>query len=270
MTDPRLLRDGTPRKFDRALLESARDDRAPDGSEERALAALGIGAVAIGAAVVASQGAAAPPAAVAASKIATAVALKWLGIGLAVTIATAAPVTYLVVSGAKTPEAVAPPGSAGGAAPTAPRSTSAAAPTAPPPVAEADETRAIPASALTEAIPEPPAASANGTASPPPRTSAAPARSASSLSPELDVLDRARAALAARDAAGARQALDEYQRRFPAGSLREEAELASIETLVLSGDTTSAHDAALRFLAARPSSTYGGRVRAIAKRTSIP
>jgi hypothetical protein len=87
MTEPRLLRDGTPYLFDRALLESAREDRAPDGAEEKALAALGIGAVALGAAALASQGASGPPAA--AAKIATAVALKWLGIGLAVTIATA-------------------------------------------------------------------------------------------------------------------------------------------------------------------------------------
>jgi hypothetical protein len=268
MTDPRLLREGTPRTFDRALLESARDDRAPDGSEDRALAALGIGVAIAGAVVVASQGASAPPAAAAVSKIATAVFLKWIGVGLAVTMATAVPVTYLVVTSAKT-EVVAP---------TAVPST-ARTPVATP----AGDAPAIPAGSLPAAAepsadapvalpaPAPPTTTSRAaSATSPVAIAPAPARSADSLSPELDVLDRVRAALAAHDPATARQALDEYDRRFPRGSLREEAELASIETLVASGNTAGAHEAALRFLAAHPSSTFGGRVRAIVKRTSNP
>jgi outer membrane protein assembly factor BamD (BamD/ComL family) len=92
----------------------------------------------------------------------------------------------------------------------------------------------------------------------------------SSLSPELDVLDRARHALAVHDPVAARAALDEYQRRFPRGSLREEAELASIESLVLAGDSAGTREAAARFLAAHPDSAYAGRVRAIVKRASNP
>lgn len=277
MTDPRLLREGTPRTFDRALLESARDDRAPDGSEDRALAALGVGVAIAGAVVVASHGASAPPAAAAVSKLATAVFLKWLGVGLAVTMATAAPVTYLVVTRAKT-EAVAPP--AVSAAPAA--SAAVPAPARTPGAAQADDTPGISADSLPTAS-EPSAAAPVTVPTPAPATTTAraassatspvavaPARSADSLSPELDVLDRVRAALAAHDPATARQALDEYDRRFPHGSLREEAELASIETLVASGNTAAAHEAALRFIAAHPSSAFGGRVRAIVKRTSIP
>lgn len=281
MTDPRLLREGTPRLFDRALLESARDDRAPDGSEERARAALGIGAVAItGAAVIASQGASAPPAAAAVTKIATAVVLKWLGVGLAVTMVTAAPVTYLLVSSAPAPAVVAPADSGGGAQARAPSksSSSTAAPSTGREREEPEELPAVPA-ALLPSVPE--ASAVPGTLPPAPAAAprassaaspgdAAPARNASGLAPELDVLDRARAALAAHDPAGARAALEEYQRRFPQGSMREEAELASIETLVSSGDTAGAHDAALRFLAAHPSSTYGARIRAIVKRTANP
>lgn len=281
MTDPRLLREGAPRLFDRALLESARDDRAPDGSEERALAALGIGAVAItGAAMVASQGAGVPPATAAVTKIATAAVLKWFGVGLAVTMVTAAPVTYLVVSSANAPAVVAPANSGVDAQARAPSkpSPSIAAHSTGREREHREEVPAVPAallpavpkaSAVPATLPTAPSAAPRALSAASPGE-ASPARSASALSPELDILDRARAALAAHDPAGARVALEEYRRRFPQGSMREEAELASIETLVSSGDATGAHDAALRFLAAHPSSTYGGRIRAIVKRTANP
>ncbi|MDB5221247.1 MAG: hypothetical protein JWO86_9174 [Myxococcaceae bacterium] len=285
MSDPRLLREGTSRGFDRALLESARDDRAPDGSEDLALAALGLGAIAVtGAAAVAAHGMSAPPAAIGASKIASAVLLKWLGISLAVTVAVSAPVTYVVVSRADRPKPA--PGAESAAVAHAPPprtspSPRSASPAAPPSVtiADAEEADADAGSgsadqppALVVAAPVsalPPSAALHAVA-PPRGGSAAPARSASSLSPELDVLDRARQALAAHDAIAARAALDEYQRRFPHGSLREEAELASIETLVQSGDTAGTREAANRFLASHPDSAYAGRVRAILKRASNP
>jgi len=271
MTDPRRLREGTPRAFDRALLESAQDDRAPVGSEDKALAALGIGVAIAGAAVVASQGASAPPAAAAVSKIATAVFLKWLGVGLAVTMVAAAPVTYVVVTRTRS-EAVAP--AAGAAAPIAVGAAPVpvgAAPAAVP--AGSVVTTAEPSVEEPVTLPTPAPATTTSRAAPatsPVAAAPAPARSADSLSPELDILDRVRAALAAHDPVTARQALDEYERRFPHGSLREEAELASIETLVASGNTAGAHEAALRFLAVHPNSTFGGRVRAIVKRTSNP
>jgi hypothetical protein len=290
MSDPRLLREGTSRGFDRALLESAREDRAPEGGEDLALAALGLGAVAVtGVAALATQGASAPPAAMTVSKIASAALLKWLGISVAVTVAVSAPVAYVVVSRAERPtvEALAenaaasqarapgPPSSS-----SSPRGAAAASKDLDEPAADdgtddAGESPALapstlpaaPAAPAAPAVPAAPAASASANAA---AHAPAPARSASSLSPELAVLDRARHALAAHDAAGARAALDEYERRFPRGSLREEADLASIETLVLSGDVPGTRAAANRFLADHPDSAYAGRVRGILKRASNP
>jgi hypothetical protein len=283
MSDPRRLREGAARGLDRALLESALEDRAAAGAEERALAALGLGAVAAtGFGALAAQGASAPKAAAVASKVASAVLLKWLGIGVVATVAVSAPVTYLVVSRAERAATVAPAASAGPPQARAARTSPPSARPAPSlgasdeaavdrVTASAAEAPAIAVSALADApapAPTTPASAPSTPASAP--TTPAPAQRVSSLSPEIDVLDRARHALAAHDPVAARAALDEYQRRFPRGSLREEAELASIESLVLAGDSAGTREAAARFLAAHPDSAYAGRVRAIVKRAPNP
>jgi hypothetical protein len=253
------------------LLESARGDRAPVGAEERALAALTASA-AVGIAVVATHGASTPPAALA-SKVASAVVVKWLGLGIAVTVAIAVPVTYLVVSGGGASAVVAPAPLPSVAATKAPTSKAEA----PPAEVQSEEREPDgdgerPDLNATPSTPPPPAplpsAAPRASSAAAARKIAAPARSTSSLSPELDVLDRARSALATHDPAAARRALDEYRILFPQGSLREEAELASIEVLVQTGDTTGVREAALAFLAAHPASTYVGRVRSILKRAS--
>ena len=264
MSDPRPLREGTSRLFDRSLLESARDDRAPDGAEEKVLAALAVGAVGVGIGVVASQaGAGGTQVGAVASKVLSAVVLKWLGVGLVVTIAAASPVTYFAVVGTgESTRAGTGTGTGTGTASTGTASTgtgTASTSTSPSDgELEVTDVNALPAVAPVASV------------APVAVRSAAPARSASSLSPELDVVDRARKALAGGDAVAARQALDEYQKRFPQGALREEAELASIETLVQSGDTAGARAAATSFLAAHPSSPYVGRARAILRRVSNP
>jgi hypothetical protein len=300
MSDPRRLRERAAGGLDRALLESAREDRAAAGAEERALAALGLGAVAAtGLAALAAHGASAPKAAAVASKVASAVLLKWLGIGVVATVAVSAPVTYLVVSRAERAATVAPAASGG---PPQARAARTPPPSAPPArlarlpgasdesaeeraTESAAEAPAIAVSALADApapapttpapAPTTPAPAPTAPASAPPTPAPAPptpapAQRVSSLSPEVDVLDRARHALAAHDPVAARAALDEYQRRFPKGSLREEAELAAIESLVLSGDSAGTREAAARFLAAHPDSAYAGRVRAIVKRAPNP
>lgn len=263
MSDPRPLREGTTRLFDRSLLESAIEDRAPEGAEEKVLAALAVGTVGVGLGVAAAHGAGGTQAGAVASKIVSAAVLKWLGVGLVVTVAAAAPVTYFAVvkGAAPAPAASGLPvvgGARGGIAKGGPATASTSTSTS---GDGDDEGEVMDVNAL-------PAASAMPSAVA--RVAAAPVRSASSLSPELDVLDRARDALAAHDPAAARRALDEYRQRFPHGSLREEAELASIETLVQGGDSAAARDAAEAFLAAHPSSPYVGRARAILKRVSNP
>ena len=267
MSDPRPLREGTSRLFDRSLLESARDDRAPYGAEEKVLAALAVGAVGVGIGVVASQaGAGGTQVGAVASKVLSAVVLKWLGVGLVVTIAAAAPVTYFAVmgTGESTRAGTGTGTSAGAGTAGTGTGTGAGAGTASTSTSQGDgELEVTDVNAL-------PAVAPVASVAPVAVRSAAPARSASSLSPELDVVDRARKALAGGDAVAARQALDEYQKRFPQGALREEAELASIETLVQSGDTAGARAAATSFLAAHPSSPYVGRARAILRRVSNP
>ena len=64
--------------------------------------------------------------------------------------------------------------------------------------------------------------------------------------------------------------LEVLAHRVMTGLLREEAELASIETLVAAGRTADANQAALHFIADHPNSTFLGRVRAIARRTANP
>src|SRR4051794_20561458 len=91
MSDPRRLRDDTSRSFNRALLDSASSDRASAESEERALAGLGlVAAAALTTATVAAastQGAGLSPAAAAVSKLASALVVKWLGIGIVASVA---------------------------------------------------------------------------------------------------------------------------------------------------------------------------------------
>lgn len=258
MTDPRLLRAGTPHAFDRSLLESAQDDRAPEGAEARALAALGIGAVATGAALVASHVTGAPPAAATASKVATAVVLKWVAVGVVVS---AVPLAYVAGTRKERPPEASTP-AARSSTPSATVSSIANV-EAPVPAVEPSAVASV----------EPPAPSASARSSPPvaaPSARATPVRTADTLSAELDLLDRTRAALSGHDAAEARRLLDEYESRYPRGMLREEAELASIETLVAGGRTADANQAALHFIADHPNSTLLGRVRAIARRTANP
>lgn len=253
MTDPRPLRHVTTSDFDRALLDAARDDRAPDGAEEKALLALGIGAPATVSAA-AGKIASLNPAAGATSKLATVGLLKWI----------------VVVAMVGTASAL-----------LAHRATSKSAPTA----------SAVVAPVMPSVIPEPPIAkpleetppviapvaqptkSHSVSARPVPKTSSSSTTGGAAnatLRAEVELLDKASKALVARDTASARASLEEYRRRFPNGSLAEEAELAGIDVLAQSGDRTGARDAALRFIDAHPRSAYEKRARAILKRVSNP
>ena len=74
-----------------------------------------------------------------------------------------------------------------------------------------------------------------------PGTAAATSTPASAASDETSQVRRALAELrGAKDAAAALRALDEYQRRFPAGQLSEEARLIRIEALLSLGQSAEA------------------------------
>jgi len=82
------------------------------------------------------------------------------------------------------------------------------------------------------------------------------------LSAELGALDRARLALAGGDARRALEAVDAYDRRFPAGRLQLEAEVLRIDALAKLGRKDAARQHAEAFLRRHPNSVLATRVRA--------
>jgi TolA-binding protein len=82
-----------------------------------------------------------------------------------------------------------------------------------------------------------------------------------SLKSELGFLEEARVALEARAGANALTLLDEYARRFPAGSMRIEATALRIEALLALGRRSDAQALGDSFLANYPKSPAAMRVR---------
>jgi hypothetical protein len=89
----------------------------------------------------------------------------------------------------------------------------------------------------------------------------AASRASLALGDQAALVDRARAALTRGDAATAARLADEYDTRFPSGVLAQEATVVRIQTLVMRGDTASAHALGERFLVANPTSPHAARVR---------
>jgi TolA-binding protein len=110
-----------------------------------------------------------------------------------------------------------------------------------------------------------PVAIPSATASSTPATISAPTPPSRRLSEETAALDAARKALAEKDASGALQALDLYDRAFPSGFLAPEATVLRIEALAQRGDDEAALAAARAFLASHPASPHARRVRSIAE-----
>jgi hypothetical protein len=89
-----------------------------------------------------------------------------------------------------------------------------------------------------------------------PTRATAPAPSGSSLSAERAILDGARSALSAGEAARALSLLDEHARRFPKPQLGEEREALAIQTLIAAARYDEARARAARFRAATPNSLF--------------
>jgi hypothetical protein len=112
--------------------------------------------------------------------------------------------------------------------------------------------------------PSPPPAqlpvAASGSASPPaagpPAHASAVAPSGSSLSAERAILDGARSALTAGEAARALSLLDQHARRFPRPQLGEEREALAVQTMVAAGRYDEARARAARFRTAAPNSLF--------------
>jgi len=80
---------------------------------------------------------------------------------------------------------------------------------------------------------------------------------------EMQVLDRASAALASGDPRAALDALDARDRRFGEGALGPEARVLRIEALAANGEDAEAMARANAFLAADPDGVQARRVRSI-------
>ena len=140
--------------------------------------------------------------------------------------------------------------------------------TAPPLPALSVESAPLPAPSVDPAQP-PSAVPATASAPVPPRAvPATPAiDTASGLAEEVAAIDAARATLDRGDAAGCLGQLDAYQRRFPRGTLRQEAAVMRIDALLRAGDRRAARALAYRLLAAGPG-PYAERLRSLREAAS--
>ncbi|MDC0677615.1 hypothetical protein [Sorangium atrum] len=175
------------------------------------------------------------------------------------------------------PPSAAAPSSAPQAALTPPAAgeppAAAALPAAPSPAPSGPMTRApLPLQASAPPAPAPAAAS-------PPRPKSAAPRAGSArgapgdalgeqiaidaLGEQVAMIDRARDALAAGDAAGCLTALDAHDSKFPRSAMGEEATVLRIEALIRRGDRSRAAELGQRFLASRPTSAHASGVRAL-------
>jgi hypothetical protein len=84
-----------------------------------------------------------------------------------------------------------------------------------------------------------------------------------SLSLEIALLDRARAATASGEPARGLRLLDEYRTRFPAGVMASEAAVLRIEATGATGDVAAARRLAKAFLAAHPQNPYAARIASV-------
>lgn len=86
------------------------------------------------------------------------------------------------------------------------------------------------------------------------------------LSEQLRLIESARAAVAAHDAAGALSALSAYRQRFPRGAFGQEGTVLQIVALDLQGNHARAADQARAFLARHPNSPHVSVMQRIAER----
>lgn len=91
----------------------------------------------------------------------------------------------------------------------------------------------------------------------------APRPADSSLSPQIALLDRARAALAAGDASRAENLAERYEGDFPNGAFTQEAEVLRVEALIGEGRRDDATTVGKHFLDAHPTSPHAPHLREI-------
>ena len=135
-----------------------------------------------------------------------------------------------------------------------------------------------PAGASPSTVAPPPAAAPRApetTAAPPPReparhvrrrassVAAAPRSPEPTLAAEVQALEQAQRALAARDPAAAQRALDRYDADFPAGKLAAEGVVLRVRALLLAGERARALALARAFAARHPDGAYARQLDAL-------
>lgn len=144
----------------------------------------------------------------------------------------------------------------------------------------------LPAKGALRPLPAPPSHSrlADGlpvrdapNASPTPSTMPGPAEvvpkataSFSPLWPEIDLVDRAQAALREGQLPEALRLLETYESRFPAGSFLPEVRVIRIRALLLSGQRARAAELASKLLAADPAGLQASRIRTLLSEEEVP
>ena len=110
------------------------------------------------------------------------------------------------------------------------------------------------------------------TSSSDPSRAAAPVASAPSatLAEQIAMLDRARELVEGGRASQALPVLGDFERRFPNGTLAQEATVMRIEALFTLGRTTEAASLANRFLAAHPASSHREHLRRLMREAGLP
>jgi hypothetical protein len=238
--DPQPLLDDGATALELELLRAGDADRPSPKSRQAALAALGLSTAVLGA----SSPVAAAAGRVALSPGARLLAAKWWAISALVAASGGAGLGYATWHGAPAPKASVNSVSKPSLPPLSPTFVAEA----PAPEVSAAPIREVPS--LPERPPSPPSRSSSSASDP-------------GIQDQIALIDRARGAVAAHQPAAAMAALDEYQRRFPAGVLAQEATLLRIETLAARGDKADAARLGRQFLERYPRSAMAARVKAL-------
>jgi hypothetical protein len=277
--DPVPLFDESGSELLKSLFSAARDEQPSAQAVQRTLAVIGVGSAVLGTASTASAAGAAvgnaagAPSVIGAASLGSAkgvasatllVVVKWLGAG-----AVAGLVATSAIYAVSEPVLPAPVVTHPAVAAVAPTDTAKVPLTAPFSAATEPEVHAEPE---VKAEPEPASARAGVSAAtlpstappaPQPLSVAAEVDPAAPLAAELALLDSARQALAAGNAARALRSLNDYDVRFVHPNLAPEALYLRLEALTLQGDKAGTEATARRLLRAYPAGPHAARARSV-------
>ncbi|MET0791471.1 MAG: hypothetical protein ABW061_08110 [Polyangiaceae bacterium] len=255
--DPVRLFDEPGSELLKSLLSAAREEQPLPAALPHTLAAIGVSSAAIATASAASIASAASlgsAKSVASSTLL--IVIKWLGLG-----ALAGIVTTSTLYAVSQPDLPAP--STARTAAVHVTAAVALAPAPPPaaPAAAAEHAAPTLSAAPVAALP----VTSNSPAAPAAQPLSAPAEvdPGQPLAAELALLDNARQALAAGNAARALRFLNDYDTRFVHPNLAPEALYLRLETLTLQGDKAGTAAVARHLLRSYPSGPHAARARSV-------